>query len=144
MVLKKKLDIEVRNILFGGKYMRVITLCGSTKFKKQFREAEANLTLQGNIILSLGFFEQSEGIQITKDQEKLFEELHYRKIDMSDEIFVIDVDGYIGLVQEKKLNMQKVKGKILAFILKQSFLQQNNVSHYVSIVPMKLKGAFFV
>jgi hypothetical protein len=121
MVLKKKLDIEVRNILFGGKYMRVITLCGSTKFKKQFREAEANLTLQGNIILSLGFFEQSEGIQITKDQEKLFEELHYRKIDMSDEIFVIDVDGYIGFSTGKEIEYAKSKGKNISFYSETEF-----------------------
>ncbi|EGG37253.1 conserved domain protein, partial [Paenibacillus sp. HGF5] len=46
--------------------MQVITLCGSTKFKAQFREAEASLTLSGHIVLSVGFFEQSDGIEITE------------------------------------------------------------------------------
>jgi hypothetical protein len=76
--------------------MPVITLCGSTKFKYQFRKAEAALTLSGHIVLSVGFFEQSDGIEITEEQESRLKELHFRKIDMSDEIFVIDVNGYIG------------------------------------------------
>ncbi len=42
--------------------MKVITLCGSTKFKEQFEKANAYHTLQGNIVISLGFFEQSEGM----------------------------------------------------------------------------------
>ncbi|WP_408010292.1 hypothetical protein ACJROX_08375 [Pseudalkalibacillus sp. A8] len=83
--------------------MRVITLCGSTKFKKQFREAEASLTLQGQIVISLVFFEQSEGIEIKEEQERLFKEIHFRKIDMADEIFVIDVDGYIGSSTSKEI-----------------------------------------
>lgn len=52
---------------FNGK-PKVITLCGSTKFKKQFEEANAALTLQGNIVLSLGFFEQSDNIEVTEEQ----------------------------------------------------------------------------
>jgi len=48
-------------------------LCGSTKFKKQFREAEAFLILKGNIVISLGFFEQSEGIELAQEQEVLLE-----------------------------------------------------------------------
>ncbi len=51
--------------------MRVITLCGSTKFKKEFREVEAMLTLQGHIVISLGFFEKSDGIILTNEQEKM-------------------------------------------------------------------------
>lgn len=98
--------------------MKIITLCGSTKFKKQFRETEADLTLKGNIVLSLGFFEQSDGIQITNEQEKLFEELHYKKIDMSDEIFVIDVNRYIGSSTKKEIEYAKTKGKKIRYYSK--------------------------
>lgn len=76
--------------------MKIITLCGSTKFKKQFEQANAFLTLQGNIVISVAFFEQSEGFEITEEQAELLGDLHFRKIDLSDEIFVIDVNGYIG------------------------------------------------
>jgi hypothetical protein len=90
--------------------MKVITLCGSTKFKKQFREAEAAMTLSGNIVISVGFFEQSEGITITEEQEKMFEQIHLRKIDMADEILVIDVNGYIGHSTRKEIDYAKSKG----------------------------------
>lgn len=91
--------------------MKVITLCGSTKYKKQFEDVNAFLTLQGNIVLSLCFFEQSEGIHITEEQAKLFEDIHFRKIDMSDEIFVVDVDGYIGKSTRKEIEYAKKKKK---------------------------------
>ncbi|MBU9713966.1 hypothetical protein [Evansella tamaricis] len=100
--------------------MKVITLCGSTKFKQQFREAEAAITLQGNIVISLGFFEQSEGIQITEEQDKMFEAIHYRKIDMSDEIFVIDVDGYIGSSTRKEINYAIANGKGVHYYSKEN------------------------
>lgn len=91
--------------------MKVITLCGSTKFKKQFEQANRFLTLQGNIVISLAFFEQSEGIEITKEQSELFGEIHFRKIDMSDEIFIIDVDGYIGSSTKKEIEYAIKNGK---------------------------------
>lgn len=59
--------------------MRVITLCGSTKFKEQFEQANAFLTLQGNIVISVAFFEQSEGFKITEEQAELLGNLHFRK-----------------------------------------------------------------
>lgn len=98
--------------------MKVITLCGSTKFKKQFREVEASLTYQGHIVISLGFFDQSENIKLSKEQELLFEEMHYRKIDMCDEIFVIDANEYIGKSTRKEIEYAKNKGKIIRYYSK--------------------------
>ncbi|CAG9622477.1 DUF4406 domain-containing protein [Sutcliffiella rhizosphaerae] len=95
--------------------MKVITLCGSTKFKKEFRMAEATLTLQGNIVLSLGFFEQSEGITITQEQVKLFKEMHYKKIDMADEIFVVDEKGYIGESTASEIEYARKNGKPIRY-----------------------------
>lgn len=98
-----------------GCKMKVITLCGSTKFKKEFRMAEATLTLQGNIVLSLGFFEQSEGITITQEQVKLFKEMHYKKIDMADEIFVVDEKGYIGESTASEIEYARKNGKPIRY-----------------------------
>ena len=86
-----------------GKY-KVITLCGSTKFKDEFLKAQKDLSLKGNIVISVGLFGQSGDFEvwenmdegtITKTKEML-DDMHKRKIDMSDEIFVINVNGYIG------------------------------------------------
>ena len=38
-----------------GKY-KVITLCGSTRFKDAFLETQKRLTLEGNIVISVGLF----------------------------------------------------------------------------------------
>ncbi|MCM3782152.1 hypothetical protein M3231_04150 [Neobacillus mesonae] len=91
--------------------MRIITLCGSTKFKKEFEQANAFLTLRGNIVISLAFFEQSEGFEITDKQADLLADLHLKKIDLSDEIFVVDVGGYIGSSTMKEIEYAKKKGK---------------------------------
>lgn len=99
--------------------MKVITLCGSTRFKPQFREAEAALTLGGHIVLSVGFFEQSDGIDITPEQEARLKELHFRKIDMSDEIYVIDVNGYIGESTRGEIAYASSCGKAVRYYSKE-------------------------
>jgi hypothetical protein len=82
----------------------VITLCGSTRFKSEFMEAQKRLTLEGNIVISVGLFGHSGDQEVwenmdegtlTKTKEML-DDMHKRKIDMADEIFVINVGGYIG------------------------------------------------
>ncbi|WP_274366251.1 hypothetical protein [Paenibacillus thermotolerans] len=95
--------------------MPIITLCGSTKFKSQFEQANAYLTLQGNIVISLAFFEQSEGFEITSEQAELLGNLHFKKIDLSDEIFVIDVGGYIGSSTKKEIEYAKRHGKVVRY-----------------------------
>ena len=79
-----------------GKY-KVITLCGSTKFKDAFIKAQKDLTLQGNIVISVGLFGHSGDNEVwTEGTKEMLDEMHKRKIDMADEIFVINVGGYIG------------------------------------------------
>ncbi|WP_145415538.1 hypothetical protein [Paenibacillus xylanexedens] len=95
--------------------MKIITLCGSTKFKEQFEEVNAFLTLQGNIVISLAFFEQSEGFEINEKQAELLGNLNFRKIDISDEIFVIDVKGYIGSSTKREIEYAKEKGKAIRY-----------------------------
>lgn len=73
-----------------------ITLCGSTKFKKAYMEWNALLTLQGNVVYSVSMWSHSDRINPTPEQKKLLDQVHFWKIDNSDEIFVLDVDGYIG------------------------------------------------
>ena len=79
-----------------GKY-KVITLCGSTKFKEDFFREQKRLTLEGNIVISVGMFGHSGDDEVWKDGTKeMLDDMHKRKIDMSDEIFVINKNGYIG------------------------------------------------
>jgi hypothetical protein len=79
-----------------GKYP-VITLCGSTKFKDEFIRVQKELSLKGNIVLSVGLFGHSGDEEVWAEGTKqMLDEMHKAKIDLADEIFVIDVGGYIG------------------------------------------------
>lgn len=77
-----------------GKY-KVITLCGSTKFKEDFERVNRELTLQGNIVISVGCFGHS-GDSFSEQDKIMLDDIHKRKIDMADEIFVINKNKYIG------------------------------------------------
>ena len=86
-----------------GNY-KVITLCGSTRFKDEFMEAQKRLTLEGNIVISVGLFGHSGDHEVWENMDEgtltatkeMLDDMHKRKIDMADEIFVINVGGYIG------------------------------------------------
>jgi hypothetical protein len=55
-------------------------------------------------------------IEITEEQAKLFERLHYHKIDMSDEILVINVNGYIGESTKKEIEYAVRTGKKVRYL----------------------------
>ena len=79
-----------------GKY-KVITLCGSTKFKDDFMREQKRLSLEGNIVISVGMFGHNGDDEVWQDNIKeMLDDMHRRKIDMADEIFVINKGGYIG------------------------------------------------
>jgi hypothetical protein len=79
-----------------GKY-KIITLCGSTRFKDEFLSEQKRLTLEGNIVISVGLFGHSGDSEVWSDTTKeMLDDMHKRKIDLADEIFVINVGGYIG------------------------------------------------
>ena len=79
-----------------GKY-KVITLCGSTKFKDDFLKEQKRLTLEGNIVISVGLFGHSGDNEAMNIKTKeMLDDMHKRKIDMADEIFVINKNNYIG------------------------------------------------
>ena len=99
-----------------GKYP-VITLCGSTRFKEQFLEAQKRLTLEGNIVISVGLFGHSGDDEVwTEGTKKMLDDMHKRKIDMADEIFVINVGGYIGSSTQSEIEYAKAMGKPVKFL----------------------------
>jgi len=106
------------------KNYKVITLCGSTKFKDEFLKVQKDLTLQGNIVISVGLFGHSGDNEVwenmdegtlTKTKEML-DDMHKRKIDMADEIFVINVNGYIGESTKSEIEYAILTGKIVNYL----------------------------
>lgn len=99
-----------------GKY-KVITLCGSTRFKDAFMEAQKRLTLEGNIVISVGLFGHFGDDEVwTKGTKEMLDDMHKRKIDMSDEIFVINVGGYIGSSTRSEIEYAEKMGKKISFL----------------------------
>ena len=108
-----------------GKY-KVVTLCGSTRFKDEFMEVQKCLTLGGNIVISVGLFGHSGDNEVwenmdegalTKTKEML-DDMHKRKIDMADEIFVINVDGYVGDSTRSEIEYAIAAGKAVRYLEK--------------------------
>lgn len=98
---------------------KVITLCGSTKFKDEFMQQQKRLTLEGNIVISVGLFGHADGeykTVITDEVKEMLDDIHKRKIDMSDAIFVIDVDGYIGSSTRSEIEYAKATGKEIMYL----------------------------
>ena len=101
---------------------KVITLCGSTRFKEAFIETQKRLTLEGNIVISVAFFSQTddvwENMTETEIAEKIsmLNEMHRQKIDMADEVYVINVGGYIGKSTFSEIEYAKSIGKEIRYL----------------------------
>lgn len=95
--------------------IKVITLCGSTKFIKEFKQVEVKLTLKGFVVLRPVFFEENTDIKPSQKERELLGKIHFKKIELSDEILVIDKDGYLGESTEKEIEYAKQQGKVVRY-----------------------------
>ena len=106
-----------------GKY-KVVTLCGSTRFKDAFMEIQKQLTLEGNIVISVGLFGHSGDSEVWENMDEgtltatkaMLDDMHKRKIDMADEIFVINVGGYIGDSTRSEIEYATRVGKAVRYL----------------------------
>jgi hypothetical protein len=101
-----------------GKYT-VITLCGSTKFKEEFLKVLQQLTLEGNIVISVGMFGHADdefGNVVTPEIKVMLDDIHKRKIDMSDEIYVINKNGYVGESTKGEIEYSIKNGKRINYL----------------------------
>lgn len=96
---------------------KVITLCGSTRFKDTFFDVQKRLSLEGNIVISVGLFGHSGDEEVWKPGVKeMLDDMHLRKIDMADEIFVVNPGGYIGESTRREIAYAKETGKAVSYL----------------------------
>lgn len=99
-----------------GKY-KIITLCGSTRFRDEFMAEQKRLTLEGNIVISVGLFGHSGDSEVWSENTKdMLDDMHLRKIDLADEIFVINPGGYIGSSTRREIEYARKNGKQVRFL----------------------------
>lgn len=95
--LRHTTDGALREILaeVAGAGRRIITICGSTRFRAEIAEANRSLTLSGFIVLAPGVFGH-DGDPLTDEQKVKLDRLHFEKIDLSSGIYVVNPGGYLG------------------------------------------------
>lgn len=91
--------------------MKIITICGSMQFSEKMREEQLRLSREGNVIL-MPIINTEE---IDTDEE-MFCNIHFEKIRMSEEIFVINVGGYVGKHTAREIQFASQLGKRITFL----------------------------
>jgi hypothetical protein len=100
---------------------KIVCLCGSTRFYDQFQEANYQETMAGRIVLTVGFYphatsDPSQSRGCTPQQKLNLDELHKRKIDLADEVFVLNVGGYIGDSTRSEIEYANRTGKPIRYL----------------------------
>lgn len=105
------------------KFPEIVVLCGSTRFYDEFQEANYRLTMEGKIVLSVGFYPHNqakhghgEGVGHDSKEKKMLDELHMRKIDLANQVFVINVGGYIGESTAREIAYAQRMGKPISYL----------------------------
>jgi hypothetical protein len=98
---------------------QIVCLCGSTRFMETFFEVGWDLTLKGEIVLSVGVCKHAKhhGAEaLGPDVVEKLDELHLRKIDLADYVFILNVDGYIGESTQKEIAYAESLGKPMKYL----------------------------
>ncbi len=95
--------------------MKVITICGSLKFQKEMMIVAEKLALEGNCVLTPVYpiLKKSEK---TEEQLEKLKEAHFKRIELSDSIYVINKDNYIGKSTKLEIEYAKKLGKEIIYL----------------------------
>lgn len=95
----------------------VICLCGSTRFKDEFIQKQKEFTLAGYVVLSVGCFGHIDSPEVfAPETKRMLDDMHKQKIDMSDKIYVINKNGYIGESTYSEIEYAKMHGKEVIYM----------------------------
>lgn len=92
---------------------KIVAIIGSTKFKEFHLGAAQRETLSGNIVLIAGFFHHVDRFPISETQKDMIDDLGETKVMMSDEVYVVNVNGYIGRTTLKLLKVALDERKVI-------------------------------
>lgn len=131
---KKKVEDIINGVYVNTiKKFKVITLCGSTKFKDEFINVQKDLTLNGYIVISVGLFGHSGDDEVwTDDKKEMLDRMHMQKINMADEIFVINVGGYIGDSTMNEIFYAVSQHKIIKYLENVDVCKASNDKYYLT------------
>lgn len=112
---------DQRVVRLSGDFPTIVCLCGSTRFSDEFKAVNLRETIEGRIVLSIGCDTKRDSDlialgQLTEEAKEKLDELHKRKIDMADEILVLNVDGYVGDSTRSEIKYAQDHGKRLRWL----------------------------
>jgi hypothetical protein len=101
---------------------RIVVLCGSTRFRSDFERVASEQTVAGRIVLTVNEFgndghpEKAHLRPVGVEEKVLLDELHKRKIDLADEVLVLNVGGYIGTSTRGEIDYAERLGKPIRYL----------------------------
>lgn len=111
-----------------------LTLCGSARFEQQFHEWNEKLTLAGHVVYALAAYPSLHGGDknwYNEEQKMILDQAHFAKIDNSDAIVVLNVDGYVGASTTNEIRWARMKSKTI-FWLEPRGARDLRVDHLVT------------
>ncbi len=94
---------------------KIVTICGSMRFQEQMKSIAEGLELTEKYIVIQCIY-PNDGRPLTPEEIGLLGELHYRKIEISDAIYVVNVDGYIGESVRREIEYARSLGKEVMYL----------------------------
>jgi hypothetical protein len=101
----------------------VVCLCGSTRFSDAYKKANFEETLAGRIVLTIGC-DMCSDAELFKDKspdeldtiKRNLDQLHLRKIDLADEVLILNVGGYVGQSTAKEVEYARRHNKVIRWL----------------------------
>ena len=122
VVREYQVEVAKLKAQMGFSRPRVVCFCGSTRFYPAFQEANFRETMAGKIVLSVGFYPHAQAEMhgeekgCTPEQKVALDQLHFRKIELADEVLILNVGGYIGQSTRNELEHARKLGKVVRFL----------------------------
>ena len=95
--------------------MKIVTLCGSLRFKREMMKVAEKIALGGDCVLT-PVYPVSDNIERTKEQLIKLKEAHFKRIELSYSIYVINKDNYIGKSTKLEIEYAEKLGKEIIYL----------------------------
>lgn len=97
--------------------MKIITICGSLRFKKEMMEISEKMELMGNCVLTPIYPTKEDKDDYTEEEVVILDKMHKEKIKLSDAILVVNVDNYIGNSTKSEIEFAKSLNKEIIYYM---------------------------
>lgn len=95
--------------------MKIITVCGSYRFKKEMTEITEKMALKGNCMITPIELTRHNKDAYTEEEALMIDKMHKEKIKLSDAILVVNVNGYIGNSTNSEIEYAKLLNKEILY-----------------------------